>query len=117
MKRLLLALEPIIWLLFGQGILVGTILLTGWLLVVGIAAPLGIVDPLSYTRAHDLGASLIGRVLLLALIALPLWKGAHHMRHVFIDMDGGDRDATVAPLLYLLAAAGSLLAILAVVRL
>ena len=117
MKRLLLALEPILWLLFGQGILLGTILLTGWLLVVGIAAPLGIVDTLSYTRAHDLGASLIGRMLLLALIALPLWKGAHHMRHVFIDMDGGDRDAMVAPLLYLLAAAGSLLAILAVVRL
>ena len=117
MKGLLLALEPILWLLFGQGILVGTILLTGWLLVVGIAAPLGIVDPLAYTRAHDLGASLIGRLLLLALIALPLWKGAHHMRHVFIDMGGGDRDATVAPLFYLLAAAGSLLAILSVVRL
>ena len=29
MKELLLRIEPVIWLLFGQGILVGTILLTG----------------------------------------------------------------------------------------
>ena len=116
MKRLLLALEPIIWLTFGQGILVGTILLTGWLLVVGLAAPLGIVDPLSYTRAHDLGASLIGRLVLLALIALPLWKGAHHMRHTLIDFGGAERDALVAPLLYLLATVGSVLAVVAVVR-
>jgi fumarate reductase subunit D len=117
MKRLLLSLEPVIWLLFGQGILIGTVLLTGWILVLGIAAPLGIVEPISYARAHALGASLIGRLVLLALVALPLWKGAHHMRHVFIDTGGGDRDATVAPLLYLLAAAGSLVAIVAVVRL
>jgi fumarate reductase subunit D len=117
MKRLLLSLEPVIWLLFGQGILIGTVLLTGWILVLGIAAPLGLVEPISYARAHELGASLIGRLVLLALVALPLWKGAHHMRHVFIDTGGGDRDATVAPLLYLLATAGSLVALVAVIRL
>ncbi len=117
MKHLLLKLEPLIWIMFGQGILIGTMLLTGWLLVVGIAAPLGIVEPLSYDRALDLGASLIGRLVLLALIVLPLWKGAHHTRHIFIDMGGGDRDATVAPLLYAVASLGSLLAIVAVIRL
>ena len=36
MKHLLLRLEPLIWLLFGQGILLGTMLLTGWILVVGL---------------------------------------------------------------------------------
>ncbi len=116
MKHLLLKLEPLIWFMFGQGILIGTILLTGWVLVVGVAAPLGIVDPLSYERALDLGGSLIGRLVLLALIVLPLWKGAHHTRHIFIDMGGGDRDATVAPLLYAVAVLGSLLALVAVVR-
>jgi fumarate reductase subunit D len=45
MKHLLLRAEPAIWLLFGGGIMGGTILLTGWLLVVGIAAPLGLVPP------------------------------------------------------------------------
>jgi len=117
MKNLLLKFEPLIWLLFGQGIMIGTLLLTGWVLILGIAAPLGWVAPLEFEHAHELAASFIGRVVLAALIALPLWKGAHHMRHVFIDMGGADRDSTVAPLLYLIALAGSVAAIVAVVRL
>lgn len=117
MKALLLKLEPIIWLLFGNGILLGTLLLTGWVLVLGIAAPLGLVDTLRFEHAHDLGASFIGRVVLAGVIALPMWKGAHHLRHVSIDMGGAERDAIVAPLLYLLACAGSIAGIVAVIRL
>jgi len=119
MKHLLLRLEPVIWLLFGGGIMVGTMLMTAWVAVVGLGAPMGLVpaDALAFERAHALGSSLIGRIVLAALIALPLWKGAHHTRHVFIDMGGADRDALVAPLLYLLAIAGTVLAIAAVVRL
>ena len=119
MKHLLLKLEPLIWLLFGQGILLGTILLTGWILVVNLGVPLGLLpgDGLAYERAHALGSSLIGRLVLAALCALPLWKGAHHLRHVSIDSGGAERDAVVAPLLYLTAAVGSVLAILAVIRL
>ncbi len=119
MKHLLLKIEPLIWLLFGQGILLGTILLTGWILVVNLGVPLGLIsdDGLAFQRAHELGSSLVGRLVLAALCALPLWKGAHHMRHVFIDMGGADRDAVVAPLLYLIALAGSVAGVLAVVRL
>jgi len=119
MKALLLKVEPVVWLLFGQGILIGTILLTGWIAVVGLAIPLGIVTPdaLDYERAHALASSLLGRLVLLALIALPLWKGAHHTRHLALDAGGHGRDALVAPLLYGAAAVGSLLAIVAVVRL
>ena len=119
MKSLLLRFEPLIWLLFGQGILIGTILLTGWVLVVGLLAPLGLVPDaaLAFERAHRLGANPIGRLLLLALVALPLWKGAHHLRSLSIDFGGGHRDPAVATVLYAIAAAGSLLAIVAVVRL
>ena len=117
MKNLLLKCEPLIWLLFGQGIMVGTLLLTGWVLVLGIAAPLGLVETLDFDHAHTLAASLIGRLVLAALIVLPLWKGAHHMRHVSLDNGGADRDATVAPLLYLLALAGSVAGVVAVIRL
>ncbi len=118
MKHPLLKLEPLIWVLFGGGIMVGTMLMTGWLAVVGVAAPLGIVSPdaLAYERAQDLGSSLIGRLLLIAIVALPLWKGAHHTRHLFIDSGGAERDAVVAPILYLIATAGSLLAIVAAFR-
>ena len=119
MHRLLLKLEPIIWFMFGQGILLGTILLTGWILVVGLAIPMGLVsaDALSYERAHMLGSNIIGRLVLLGLIALPLWKGAHHVRSLAMDFGGVERDAMVGGLLYLIALVGSVLVVLAVVRL
>ncbi len=119
MKSLWLRLEPIIWLLFGQGILIGTILLTGWVLVVGLLGPLGLVpdDALAFERAHRLGANPVGRLVLLAIAVLPLWKGAHHLRSLSLDFGGGHRDPAMATLLYGIAAVGSLLAIVAVVRL
>lgn len=119
MKHWLLRLEPLIWLLFGPGILIGTMLLTGWILVVGLGVPTGFVsaDALSFERAHALAASLPGRVFLLALVALPLWKGAHHVRSLSIDFGGLSRDAAVALIMYTIAAAGSGLALVAVVRL
>jgi len=118
MKSLLLRLEPIVWLLFGQGILVGTILLTGWVLVVGLLVPLGWVpaEALAFERAHRLAANPIGRLVLLAIAALPLWKGAHHLRSLAIDFGGASRDAFVATLLYGIAGVGSLLALAAVLR-
>lgn len=121
-KQFVLRLEPLVWLLFGQGILIGTILLTGWLLVVGVGLPLGWVGfegagALGYARAHALASNWIGSLVLVALIALPLWKGAHHLRHLSIDHGGGDYDAPLAVSLYGLALAGSIAAIVAVVRL
>ena len=87
MRAVLLKLEPIIWFMFGQGIMIGTMLLTGWILVVGILMPLGIVDPmnLNYARAHELATASvlglpIGQLVLAALLVLPLWKAAHHVR-------------------------------------
>ena len=123
MKTFLLKIEPVIWLLFGQGLLIGTMLLTGWILVVGIAVPLGwlpaeyLAKATSFDRAHALASNPIGRLLLAALIILPLWKGAHHMRHLSIDFRGADRDVVVAPILYGVATLGSLAGLLAVVRL
>jgi fumarate reductase subunit D len=89
------------------------------MLVVGVAAPLGWVSPeaLAFERAHRLGANPIGRLLLLALIVLPLWKGAHHLRSLSIDFGGASRDAAVASLLYGIALLGSALGVIAVIRL
>jgi len=119
MKAALNRLEPIIWVLFGGGIMGGTILITGWVLVVGLLLPLGIVSPdaLAYPRAIELASSPLGRVFLAAMVALPLWKGAHHCRHLSIDHGGADRDPIVAFALYGLAALGSVLAIVAAIRL
>jgi fumarate reductase subunit D len=125
MRTLLLKLEPIIWLMFGQGILLGTILLTGWILVVGILIPTGIVDAsaLNYARAHDLatmslfGFIPIGQLILAALLVLPLWKGAHHVRSLLIDFGGGERDGIVGAALYLVAIVGSVMGVMAVIGL
>lgn len=119
MKAFLLRVEPMIWLMFGQGIMLGTILLTGWVLVIGLLIPLGIVSEaaMSFERAHMLGSNIIGRLLLAALMVLPLWKGAHHVRSLSADLGGAERDAAVGTALYLIATAGSILAILAVARL
>ena len=119
MKQLLLKIEPVIWLLFGMGIMVGTILLTGWILVIGILEPLGLVHPhaLSYFRASQLAATLPAKLVLLAICVLPLWKGAHHLRSLSLDFGGGGRDTAVALLLYGIAAYGSVVAVLAVIRL
>jgi fumarate reductase subunit D len=118
-KSLLLKLEPIIWLLFGAGLSLGTMLLTGWVLIVGLAMPMGLVDSgaLDYARAHALASNGFGRLVVLGLIALPLWKGAHHLRSLSVDFRGGDRDGIVGGLLYALAAGCSLIAIVAVIRL
>ncbi len=125
MRALLLKLEPIIWLLFGQGILIGTMLLTGWILVVGLLVPMGFVDSsaLSYERSHALATSWlfgilpIGQLILAALLILPLWKAAHHVRSLMIDFGGGERDAAVGSLLYGIALVGSVMALIAVVGL
>jgi fumarate reductase subunit D len=118
-KTLLLRLEPVIWLLFGAGIMLGTILLPGYLLTVGLAGPLGLLPEgaLSFDRVHAIASNPIGRLCLLGLIALPLWKGAHHMRHLAIDWFGAGTELVVAPLLYALAAVGSIAGILAVLTL
>ncbi len=124
MRTLLLKLEPIIWFMFGQGIMIGTMLLTGWILVIGILMPLGIVDPLNlnYVRAQELfTASVLGipiaQLLLAALLVLPLWKGAHHVRSLLVDLGGGERDPLVGTVLYLIAIVGSVMGIGAVVGL
>jgi fumarate reductase subunit D len=115
----MLRLEPVIWTLFGAGMLMGAFLLPAWILVVGIAAPLGLVPEgaLAFGRVLSLAASPPGRLLLLAAMALPLWAGAHHLRHVAIDFGGLSRDGVVGPLLYAIALLGSLAALVAVIRL
>ncbi|RIL07309.1 MAG: fumarate reductase subunit D [Proteobacteria bacterium] len=119
MKTLLLRMEPIVWLLFGAGIMVGTLLLPGYLLTVTLAGPLGLLPDgaLAYDRVYGIASNPIGRLVLLALVALPLWKGAHHTRALAVDLLGHGADAPVGSLLYAIAAVGSVLGILAVLAL
>ncbi len=116
MRTLMLKLEPIIWLLFGGGMLIGGLLLPALILTLGVAGPLGWIDPaaLSYERIHGLASSLPGRAVLLGAVTLPLWAGAHHLRHVWIDFGGLKTDGLVGPALYAIALVGSVLGVVRV---
>ena len=92
--------------------------------MIGLLIPLGVVssEALGYERAIALATASplgipIGRLVLLAVMALPLWKGAHHLRSLALDFGGYERDALVGSALYATAAVCSLLAVLAVFRL
>lgn len=115
----MLRMEPVIWVLFGTGMMAAGLLLPAFVLVVGLAGPLGLVpaEALSYERMHGLAAHPLGRLLFLAAAALPLWGGAHHLRHVAIDFGGVRVDWIVGLVLYAVALLGTLAALVAVVRL
>jgi fumarate reductase subunit D len=118
MRRLMLVLEPVIWGLFSAGMMVGGLLLPAWALVMGVAGPLGIASgATSYDQFSALATHPLARLVLLAAMALPLWGGAHHLRHLWIDLGGLRSDGLVGSLCYGIALVGSLLAIVAVVRL
>jgi succinate dehydrogenase subunit D len=118
-RTLLLRLEPVIWLLFGVGIMVGTLLLPGYLLTVALGNPLGLLPDgaLSFERAHALAANPVGRLVLLGIIALPLWKGAHHTRSLIADLVGHSADAAAGTVLYAIATIGSAAGIVAILTL
>ncbi len=119
MKFLMLKLEPIIWGLFGAGMMIVALLFPAWLLVFGLAGPMDLLsaDALSYERMHALFGHPIGRAIGAAAAALPLWAGAHHIRHLAIDFGGISRDAFFGAFCYAVALAGSVLAVLAALAL
>ena len=101
MRTLLLKLEPLIWFMFGQGIMIGTMLLTGWILVVGLLVPLGIVDAsaLDYSRAHGLAtAKLLGLPIDeedLEDVAADERRGEETGKEPFVDEEGNVVEADV----------------------
>jgi fumarate reductase subunit D len=119
MRRWIHAIDPLLWPLFGLGFFCAAFLLPPWVAVVGIAHPAGWLaeGALAYERVHELATTLPGRALLGAAVAFPLWNGAYHLRHTAMDLLGQDRDVLVAPILYAVAAVGSVLAVVAVARL
>lgn len=119
MRALLLRIEPVVWLLFGAGIMLSTMLLPGYLLTIGLAGPLGLLPEgaLSFERVHGIASNPLGRLVLLGLIALPLWRGAHQTRALVADWLGDGPDGLVGSLLYAIAAVGSLAGVAAVLAL
>jgi fumarate reductase subunit D len=73
---------PIFWLLFGGGGMLAALFGTMLVFITGVAVPLGWPLPtevLSYPHALGFARNLIGKVFLLAVIALFAWHAAHRL--------------------------------------
>ncbi|MEH6516124.1 MAG: fumarate reductase subunit FrdD [Halioglobus sp.] len=88
MKKYQRSHEPIVWSLFGGGGMVAAFLLPALILATGIIAPLGLGNPwsLSFHRVLAFSQTWWGALLILTIIALPLFHAAHRIYHGLHDL-------------------------------
>lgn len=112
MSRLLHAIEPLVWPIFGAGFFAVAFLLPSFAAVAGLCDLVGWLpaDALTFERAAGFAATPLGRVVFAGAIVLPLWNGAFHLRHTAMDLLGTSSDRFVGSVLYAIAALGSLTA-------
>ncbi|HEX3124401.1 MAG TPA: fumarate reductase subunit FrdD [Rhodanobacteraceae bacterium] len=107
--------KPVVWSLFAAGgtlaaFLAPVLVLLFLLVALGRAPPL-----LHYSQLHAFAAHWLGKLFLLVVIALFLWHAAHRLRVTLHDF-GLRQDAIVAVVVYVVAAAGTLLSVLYLLR-
>jgi len=104
--------EPIFWAMFGAGGMLAALIGPALVLITGIAVPLGILfpaDTLAYGHVLAFAHSWIGKLLLLAVIALFMWHAAHRIAIVIHDF-GVHAVVAVKVLCYGFAFAGTVVA-------
>ncbi len=107
-------LEPILWLLFSGGGVVAAVFLPILIVLFGLAIPLGWVRP-DYDHLHAVASHWLTRLVLLGLLVLMLFHGAHRFRFTLYDGLQLRRLATpIAVLCYGGALLGSFAALLIV---
>ncbi len=109
--------KPIIWSLFAAGGTVAAIIVPVLILTTCLAVPLGLlsVDVLSYERLLELMQYPLSKLVTFAVLFLIIWHAAHRMRITAHDL-GVRNDTLVMLICYGIAAAGSLLALAALLR-
>lgn len=109
--------KPIVWGLFAAGGTVSAFLVPVMILITCLAVPLGLLpaDTLSYKHLLDLLQHAISKLITFGVLFLIIWHAAHRMRITAHDL--GIRSDTVVMLIcYGVAAAGTLLMMLALLR-
>ncbi len=79
--------EPIFWSLFGAGGMLAALIGPALVFITGIAVPFGLMNPdtMSYTHMLAFSQHWLGKVLLLAVIALFMWHAAHRIAILLHD--------------------------------
>ncbi len=106
--------SPLFWLPFGAGGMLFALFGPGLILITGLMAPTGIGIPesfMSYAHARAFAENPLGKLILLAVIALAFWHGAERIFLTLKDMKAG----TIPPLkmgTYGVAAAATVLTLI-----
>ena len=77
-------IEPLLWLLFSAGGVVSAVFLPILVILFGLAIPLGWVQP-DYNHLHAVVSHWLTRLVLLGLLVLMLFHGAHRFRFTLYD--------------------------------
>ena len=108
--------KAIPWFLFAAGGTITAFVLPVMLLVTNIAPPLGLFkDALSYETMSAFVGNWLVKLVLFGIIGFGLWHAAHRLRSCAHDF-GIRADTAVAVVLYALASLGTLLTIVALLR-
>ncbi len=104
--------KPIVWGLFAGGGTFSAFLTPALILLTGLAIPLGWLAPetLAYERVLAFVQHPLGKLIMLAVIFLPVWHAAHRLRITAHDF-GIRADGLIAVVCYGLAALGTVAAI------
>jgi len=110
--------EPMVWSLFSAGGMIAALVTPVLILITGIAIPLGIVgtDAIGFERAQAFAANPIGKLILLALVILPLWHGVHRFRFALVDLGLHGAKTALGVTCYGFALICSVMAVVAVVQ-
>lgn len=107
--------KPIFWSLFAAGGTLAAFLAPVLVLLFLLAALGHAPDLLSYAKLHAFAAHWFGKLFLLTVITLFLWHAAHRLRVTLHDF-GLRQDPIVAIVVYVVAAAGTALSLLYLLR-
>ena len=103
-----IAKKSVVWGLFAAGGTVAAFLFPALIALFLLAAAGQVPAGLQFDKAVAFLASGPGKIILFFVISLALWHSAHRLRVVFHDF-GVRKDKIVAPVVYLVAFAGTVL--------
>jgi fumarate reductase subunit D len=109
--------KPIVWGLFAAGGTVAAFVVPVLILITCLGVPFGLLpaDTLSYVHVQELFQFPLSKLVTFVLLFLIIWHAAHRMRITAHDL-GIRNDTLVMLACYGIAAAGSLLLLLALLK-
>lgn len=80
--------EPIVWGLFGAGGMLTALITPVMIFITGLLVPLGVIDSesFSYQKIAGFATTWYGALIILVLVALPLWHTLHRIFHALHDL-------------------------------